>query len=95
MGVAFGMAAGCSSDRAALSEQANGSVALSSDPERYYSDAGKVCTDSSQCLGRCLASKDAKVGQSKVTGLCQGYKHRIGCAGELAEGKVIHVICID
>jgi hypothetical protein len=37
---------------------------------RPYADAGKVCSDKSECLGRCLAPVGAAL-DSRMTGTCE------------------------
>ena len=53
------------------------------------SDAGKSCTSYDQCVGQCLAERDAS-----TVGICSEYKYRLGCALELSEGKPV-MICRD
>jgi hypothetical protein len=52
------------------------------------SDAGKECTDSSQCESYCQAPEGAEIG-SKATGKCYAWKKPLtGCMQEVKEGIV-------
>ena len=53
-------------------------------------DGGKVCTDSSQCEGMCLAdSENAKEGR------CTEHNLTLGCLNKVENGKVQGTICVD
>jgi len=53
-------------------------------------DGGKVCTDSSQCQGMCLAdSENAKEGK------CTEHNLTLGCLNKVENGKVQGTICLD
>ena len=58
-----------------------------------YSDAGKVCTDGSQCQGDCLAepSEDTPVTQ----GRCAPTSDHFGCRTEIKNGVAQPTLCID
>ena len=59
-------------------------------------DAGKACTDSSQCEYRCLAkpSDDLRPGQ-KAGGQCQVNSSPFGCRTEIKDGMADATLCID
>lgn len=63
-----------------------------------YSDAGKSCSDKSDCQGRCLADPGAdglpKLGEA-ATGRCQADDKLFGCYAELRDGKARAAICVD
>jgi hypothetical protein len=60
-----------------------------------YADAGKVCSDKSDCLGMCKAAEDAEVGSS-AKGSCQKSSHDIfGCYNEVKSGIVVGGMCFD
>jgi len=59
-----------------------------------YADAGKACSDKSDCLGMCKASHDATVGQED-TGTCQRTNQDIfGCYNEIKDGVVVAGMCV-
>lgn len=59
-------------------------------------DAGKACTDSSQCEYRCLAAANSnfQIGQ-KAEGQCQVNSSPFGCRTEIKGGKAEPTLCID
>jgi hypothetical protein len=60
-----------------------------------FSDAGKTCLDSSECLGLCKAAPEAIVGES-ASGTCQRDNQDIfGCYDEVKEGVVVEGMCLD
>lgn len=59
-----------------------------------YRDAGKACTDKSQCMGQCRYRGDAPVGSS-VVGECQRTTDPCGCFGTVENGKFIGSLCVD
>ena len=61
-----------------------------------YADAGKACSDKSQCLGMCKASAEAVVGSANATGTCQRDTQDIfGCYNEVNGGVVVAGMCVD
>ena len=61
-----------------------------------YSDAGKSCTDSSQCEGLCQYHDLNNVGQEEdVVGQCQPDTAPYGCFAEVRGGKAFAAMCID
>ena len=67
------------------------------------SDAGQVCSDSSQCESTCLADlsradqdrirKDKAVIETQ--GKCAPWQIVVGCLGVVTDGKVNQILCID
>lgn len=66
-------------------------------------DAGKVCSDSSDCTGMCIADlskadydrvwRDKAVIQT--SGKCAPWRITVGCVPQVTNGKVQGIICID
>jgi hypothetical protein len=59
-----------------------------------YKDAGKPCTDKSQCFGQCRYAGRAAPGVS-VVGECQRTSDPCGCFATVAGGKHQGMLCID
>ncbi len=60
-----------------------------------YADAGKSCSDKSDCLGMCKAALDASIGTTG-SGTCQRDSHDIyGCYNEIKGGVVVGGMCWD
>lgn len=60
-----------------------------------YPDAGKICSDKSECQGLCKAPERGVVG-SRSTGTCQKDTHDIyGCYDMIEAGTVVAGICLD
>lgn len=59
-------------------------------------DAGKSCTDSSQCTYRCFTNSgdNTSIGQT-TTGQCQENSSPFGCRTEIVGGKVEPTLCVD
>lgn len=62
---------------------------------RPYSDAGEVCTDSSQCEGQCRSDDLDARPHSAVTGVCQANDNPFGCYAEVSNGRIRHALCVD
>ncbi len=61
-----------------------------------FADAGQSCTDSSQCMGLCLAAGDFVVGNSQpVTGQCKADDNPFGCYQEVENGSPLGALCVD
>ena len=64
-----------------------------------YADAGKVCSDSSECLGQCRAQTLNTAQQSEaaqnVTGQCQANNIPFGCHSEIIGGTIQPGLCVD
>ena len=61
-----------------------------------YSDAGKRCTDKSQCKGRCILDSKVhvEIGE-KAEGRCEPDDDPCGCKPEVIDGKFAGGQCID
>jgi len=60
-----------------------------------FCDAGEVCSDSSECIGKCFA-EDASGGiGSPATGLCQPNSSPFGCRTEVTGGTLGATLCVD
>ncbi|MCC4608743.1 hypothetical protein [Xanthomonas campestris] len=59
-----------------------------------YADAGKTCSDNSDCSGDCLATSIVPTGAA-TTGTCQRDSDRFGCRQEVIGGKGQAALCID
>jgi len=61
-----------------------------------YADAGKSCTDSDQCKGRCIAAEGAMPeGGATVAGICEADNDLCGCSTEIVGGKAVAGRCVD
>ena len=65
-----------------------------------YADAGRACSDDSDCLGRCLLPADDDWHRhppgSRATGQCQAENNDYGCFAEVRNGRVAGAfICTD
>jgi len=59
-----------------------------------FADAGKPCTDGSQCeAGRCHGPMEAP--RENVTGQCQATNTAFGCYTTLTNGRMGPAICVD
>lgn len=63
-----------------------------------FSDAGKVCTDSSECMGKCVTDKeiefDDETGPLETTGVCAANDNPFGCYTTIEDG-LPSTICVD
>ena len=64
-----------------------------------YADAGKVCSNDSDCLGECLYDLDGanpvpKVGDP-LEGTCEATNNTFGCFTEVDDGKAKTAVCVD
>ncbi|MGH7027623.1 hypothetical protein [Brevundimonas sp.] len=61
-----------------------------------YADAGKRCTDASQCEGDCeIAGNSGIAAGARATGVCQVDSNRFGCRTTIKDGKAEVTLCID
>ncbi|MDF2638302.1 MAG: hypothetical protein K0R64_1286 [Novosphingobium lindaniclasticum] len=60
-----------------------------------YADAGKQCTDSAQCQGKCVGSAGAVSPDKAASGICQADDRLYGCYAEVRNGKAVAAICVD
>ena len=59
-----------------------------------YPDAGRQCTDTQQCTGKCVtAPDDGPDGQ--IVGTCQADDALFGCFAEVVGGKAVRAMCVD
>ncbi|WEK58178.1 MAG: hypothetical protein P0Y52_01185 [Candidatus Brevundimonas phytovorans] len=61
-----------------------------------YADAGKRCTDASQCQGQCEIPGNSGIAPGTATaGVCQADSNRFGCRTTVKDGKAEATLCID
>ena len=61
-----------------------------------YADAGKRCTDASQCEGQCEIPGNSGIAPGTTTaGVCQADSNRFGCRTTVKDGKAEATLCID
>jgi len=60
---------------------------------RPLADAGKACTDTAQCQGKCVATGNADA--APTAGQCQADDRLFGCYAEIKGGKAAYTICVD
>lgn len=61
-----------------------------------HKDAGKSCTDSDQCEGRCVAADGAMPeGGVAAAGVCEADNDVCGCSTEIIGGKAQAGRCVD
>tara|TARA_X000001316_G_scaffold6537_1_gene1601 strand:+ start:1621 stop:2190 length:570 start_codon:yes stop_codon:yes gene_type:complete len=62
-----------------------------------FADAGKACSDNSDCLGQCRLTSSADMpGQDvKVTGTCQVTDTPFGCYATVEHGRATPMLCVD
>ena len=61
-----------------------------------YADAGKRCTDASQCEGDCeIAGNSGLAPGARAVGQCQADSNRFGCRTTIKDGKAEATLCID
>lgn len=59
-----------------------------------FADAGKACTDKSDCQGACIAEGNLEA-QGAVSGQCQKTNVQFGCFAKIVNGKATGAICVD
>lgn len=65
---------------------------------RPYADAGKACTDKSDCTGLCIRTDFNSVearAHAPATGTCQPDNALFGCFAEVVDGHYKDAWCID
>lgn len=63
---------------------------------QQFSDAGKSCSDSSECQGKCTGSDTSIVaGTSNVTGTCAANDSPFGCRQTIEGGVAKGFLCVD
>ena len=60
-----------------------------------FSDGGETCSDTSDCMGKCLKDGNfADVG-APATGKCAPNDNPFGCYQEIIDGVAVSGICVD
>ena len=59
-----------------------------------YSDAGKVCIDSSNCSGKCVVDSSNQ-NNGAFSGTCQIDDNPFGCYAEVVAGEAQPALCVD
>ena len=59
-----------------------------------YADAGKSCTDKSQCEGECRY-EGAAPAKGAVVGACQRDNYPCGCRQTIVDGHIVSGFCAD
>ena len=59
-----------------------------------FKDAGKSCSDSSECSGRCIAKGGAQPG-TETRGICTTKSDPCGCFQLVTKGKADYALCAD
>lgn len=62
--------------------------------ERPWPDAGRVCRDSSDCQGECLAPAGSAIDQA-VSGQCSAVTPLFGCHARVTAGRAEPTLCVD
>lgn len=60
-----------------------------------FADAGKPCTDGSQCQGDCLSEVRDQTETGQVQGQCAPTSNRFGCRTKIENGVAQPTLCID
>lgn len=63
-----------------------------------YADAGRTCSDSSQCQGRCVVDRENELpapAAGKSTGVCEADSDPCGCSAEVIGGVAQPARCVD
>lgn len=60
-----------------------------------YADAGKSCSDSSECSGRCVTGDTGAKPESAVRGICTANSDPCGCFQLVENGKAGFPLCAD
>ena len=60
-----------------------------------YMDAGKTCSDNSECAGECRIEDEFVEVGTKTTGFCSADSNPCGCFQLIIDGKAEHALCAD
>lgn len=61
-----------------------------------FADAGKACTDKSDCEGKCLLPPESEAAAGDAAaGACQASDSPFGCYAEILDGKIAAALCVD
>ncbi|MET3666316.1 hypothetical protein [Caulobacter sp. 1776] len=85
------LAAACSAKGGAIQPVGKAQIPTCVTP---YADAGKACTDKSQCQGACVLEGNLEP-QGDVSGTCQKTDRQFGCYAKVVNGKATAAICVD
>lgn len=62
---------------------------------QIYSDAGKKCNSSSECMGDCRHAGDSMPVGDKADGICSESNDPCGCFQNVENGVAQLVLCVD
>jgi hypothetical protein len=62
---------------------------------RQYSDAGKICTDKSDCEGQCVQKEPWALAGAKTTGVREVSNDPCGCQSVVVAGMATKGVCWD
>ncbi|MFC6197052.1 hypothetical protein [Ponticaulis profundi] len=63
-----------------------------------FDDAGKACSDTDDCMGKCLAEDMAmspEETETEAVGKCAQTDSPFGCYSQIVDGKQTPTICVD
>lgn len=60
-----------------------------------YKDAGKACSDSSECSGQCVTASTGAPPEQPATGVCTPNSDPCGCFQLVENGKAGYPLCAD
>ncbi|QLE85708.1 hypothetical protein FLM48_11895 [Shewanella sp. Scap07] len=60
-----------------------------------YMDAGKTCSDNSECAGECRIEDEFVEVGTRTTGFCSVDSDPCGCFQLITNGKAEHAVCAD
>lgn len=60
-----------------------------------YMDAGKPCSDSTECAGKCRIEDEFVEVGTQTTGFCSADSDPCGCFQLIVKGKAEHALCAD
>ena len=60
-----------------------------------YKDAGKSCSDSSECSGQCVTTSTGTPPESATRGVCTANSDPCGCFQLVEKGKAGYPLCAD
>jgi hypothetical protein len=62
---------------------------------RQYTDAGKLCTDKSDCQGQCVQKEPWASAGTQTAGVCEVSNEPCGCRSIVVAGKATQGLCED
>ena len=60
-----------------------------------YADAGRPCTDGSQCQGDCRLEGSPETAATPAAGICQADSSPFGCHTTVVDGRPGPTLCVD